>query len=1170
MKLRIALSLAVLFVLLPFVMTGQTDRGIINGTVTDTTGAAVPGAKVVATNNATNIPFSSESTGTGDFTIPNLPVGTYQLRIERDGFKSAVRSDVIITSGNTVTVNAQLEIGVVTESIQVSGAVDLLQTSTAKVSTSVANRLVDELPLVVGGAMRGAFDLALITPQANQPRDEDFNIGGGQGGAYGATLDGISVLTSRFNSVQWANVNTPSVDAITEFAVETNGFKAEFGRGQGGMITFSSKSGTNDFHGTAYEFLRNDALDTRRFFEDQKGKYKQHDFGWSVGGPVWIPKIYDGHNKTFFFAAGEWFRNRVGATSERFSVPTPEMYNGDFRNWVGTNNALLPIFDPATTRPNPSGSGFVRDPFPNNMVPQGRFATLSRNYVNLARDVIKPNNGAAPGTSDYVRNNYINSTGTALDPWTKFSIKADHNIGSNDRVSFLYNYGLHERTPGPDGFPGMPGFSNTNRIDQQKSDLYRGVYDKVITPTIVNHMFGGINFWKERHDALTLDGNWQQQGICLKNAWDCNRNLLIAEFSDYSTWVARAYDGSENFTFSLGDDVTVSKGKHTLKIGYLWERIHYNGFGQQTIGGLVRGDRLSTSIPGNNNLAAGGGNGFASFLLGQGHQGGTENDRFVGQQWRSHAWYLQDDWKITPRLTLNFGVRYEFTLPPQEQLDKWSEFDPTRPNPSANGTLGALKFAGFGPGREDSRTITPAWYGGIGPRFGLAYSLDSKTVLRASIGRSFGVVKTVSGSTHFDGAILAFTNNTSLDGINPIFLYDEGLPPYIKPPVIDPSFANGRGTSYWDGESVRLPENYQWTLSLQRQLSNTLVVEGSYNATIGAHLVAGLKRINQLPFSALERYGRSLLSSSVTSPAAQAAGIRVPYANIFCDFNRATCAQTVSVAQALRPFPQYTDLDTWAGNGDKSGHSSYHSVVLKIDKRYGSGLTLQGSYVFSKLLTDSDSYFPDTATLDHYNRRLEKSIGEFDLTHNLKMTYIYELPFGKGKQWLTSGPAAWVLGNWRIAGSHLYSSGYPLALTNAANLGAVLFNGRNPAHITTYEGWLTENENPNWKGSDRFFQPASFFPAQPNDRPGTATRQNPKARQPWNFNENFSLAKTFPIAEAVRLDLRWEMFNMFNRFRPNPNPVGGNNTNVQDANFGLVNSQLNDPRRMQLGLKFYW
>jgi hypothetical protein len=1148
---------------LAMIAIAQTDRGIITGTVTDSTGAAVPEARVSAVNIATNVGFNTNTTSSGDYTIPALPVGTYQVRIEKQGFKSAIRSDIVVSSGSTITINAQLEIGAVTESVQVSAALDLLQTTTAKVASAVTNKMVDELPLVVGGAMRGAFDLALITPEANQPNDENFNVGGGQGGAFGATLDGVTVLTGRFNSVQWTNLNTPSVDAITEFAVETNGFKAEFGRGQGGMITFSSKSGTNELHGTAYEFLRNDALDARRFFEDKRGKYKQHDFGWSVGGPVWLPKIYNGRNRTFFFATGEWFRNRVGAGSGRFSIPTPEMYNGDFRNWVDGNGRPLPIYDPGTTRPNPSGAGFIRDAFPNNMIPQNRFSTIAKNYSTLVRDLLKPNNGAAPGTSDYVRNNYINNVGTALDPWTKWSVKGDHNIRQNDRVSYMYNHSLHERVAGPDGFPGLPGILNENRHDIQNSNLHRMSYDKVVRPTIVNHMFGGLNLMKDAHYALTLDGGWEQKGICIKGAWDCNRNLLIAEFSDYNTWVARAYDGSENFAFSFGDDVTITKGKHTIKIGYLWERIHYNGFGQQTIGGLVRGDRRSTSVPNDNNLNTGGGNGFASFLLGQGFTGGTENDRFVGQQWRSHAWYVQDDLKLTPKLTLNYGVRYEFTLPPMEQTDKWSDLDMKKPNPRAENLPGALKFAGFGPGREGSRSITPGWYGGISPRFGLAYALDSKTVMRTSVGRSFGIAKTITGSAHFEGSTLVFSASSLDNGVTPIFLYDQGLPPYTRPPVIDPSFANGASPAYWDGQAVRLPENYQWSFSLQRQLASAMVVEANYHATIGAHLVSGLKRYNQLPFSLLERYGRSLLASPIDSPAAVAAGFKLPYRDINCQFS-STCAP-ISVAQALRPFPQFRDINTAAGAGDKSGHSSYHSLLLKIDKRYGHGLTLGASYVLSKMITDSDGYNPDNATLDHYNRRLEKSIGEYDLTHNLKMGYIYDLPFGKGKQWLTGGPVSWVLGNWRISGAQYYASGYPLSLSNSASLGGILFNGRSAATITTYEGWIAGHNNANWKGNDVYFQPPSFFGPQPTDRAGNSTRHNPKVRQPWLLSEDFSVAKGFPIRESVRMDLRWEMFNAFNRFRPNPG-----STNVQDANFGRVLSQLNEPRRMQLGLKLYF
>ncbi|MCC6262718.1 MAG: TonB-dependent receptor [Bryobacterales bacterium] len=1144
----------------------QSDRGVITGLVADQTGAMVAGATIRAVNDSTKVEVSTTSTSSGSYTIPSVAPGTYTVIVESPGFKQLRRTNVVVAAGSTVAANAALEVGQVSESISVESSAVQLQTETSKTSTAVNSRQVDELPLVVGGAMRGAFDLALIAPQASKPQgapggeDKAFSIGGGQAASYGATLDGVSVLTGRFNSVEWANVNTPSVDALTEFAVETNGFKAEYGRGSGGMITFASKSGTNEFHGTAYEFLRNNVLDARRFFEAKRGTYKQNDFGFSAGGPVFIPKFYDGRNKTFVFGAMEWFRNRVGAASDFFSVPTPEMYQGDFSNWVFNGNERLTIYDPATTR-TVSGGARVRDAFANNRIPAARISPFAAKYLDVVGNLAHPNTGAAPGTSAYVRNNYVNNSGTRLDPWTKWSIKADHNFNTSNRVSFLYNYGLHQIVPGPDGFPGLPGVLGNTRLGRQKSDVYRGTFTKVISPTLIFYGFGGVNFWKEANSATTLDGGWESKGVCLAGAWDCNRNLFSAQFSDYSRWVADAYDGSENFVFSYGNDLTWIKANHTFKFGYLWERVHYNGFGQQSIGGFAQGNRLSTSVPGVNNLLTGGGNGFASFLLGQAFSGGTENNRFVGQQFRSHAFYAQDDWKITPRLTMNIGVRYEFTLPPLEQKDRWSDFDPVKPNPRAGGIPGALKFAGTGEGREGTRTITPGWFGGIGPRLGLAYQMDDKTVIRAGGGINYGVVKAVTGSTHFEGAVLIFRPSSLDNGITPAFTLDGGLPGYTRPPVIDPSFSNGNNTAYWDNEAVKLPKNYQWSFSIQRELAQGTIFEATYNATMGSGLVAGLKRINQLPFSVLDTYGRTLLTSNVASQAAVAAGITRPYSSIDCDFSR-TCAP-VSVAQAIRPFPQYLDIQTAAGHGDKSGHSTYHAAVLKLERAYRNGLTLQGSYVFSKMLTDADSFDADNSALDHYNRGLEKSIGEYDVTHDFKANYVYELPFGKGKTWLTSGPASWLLGDWRISGTHFWASGFPLQLNNSVVF--PIFNGRNSATAGSYDGWLTNLKNPDWKGKDRYFVPGASFGTQPTDRPGNLTRKNPKARAPWVQESNFSLSKSIPIREALRMDLRWEMFNAFNYARFNPG-----SQNIQDANFGLVNSTLNEPRRMQLGLKLYF
>ena len=1154
---------------------GQSDRGVITGTVSDSNGGAIPDAEVVATNLATNVVARTRTTGEGVYTIPALPAGRYRVQIEKAGFKISAQPDIAIAGSQTTNIDATLEPGQVSETVEISGEASQLQTENPKISTQVSNRFVEELPLVVQGAVRSPFDLANTTPEARNLGDNSFALGGGQGGAWGITLDGVTAGTNRFGSVQWASVNAPSLDAITEFTVDTHGFKAEYGRASGGIMSFTSKSGTNALHGTLYEFVRNDAFDARRFFEAKRGIYKQHDFGFSVGGPVMLPRFGEGgkpyisgRNRTFFFVSGEWFRNRVGAGSDLFSVPTPEMYNGDFSKWVDQNGRLIPIYDPATTCGqfgNPAcakdaqGRDIVtRQQFPGNIIPQNRISSFARSvFANTG--VLNPNNGAAPGTSNYVRNNYVNNVGTLIDPWTKFSVKLDHNFSERNKIAFLYNYSLHEQKPGPNGFPGLPGvFHNFPRFLDQKSKVYRGNWTSIIRPTVVNYLFVGVNKFRDNNQHTNAFGGWKGRGICLINAFDCDENFPEMSFSEFSTWGGPTADGSENPSYSAGDDLTITRGRHTFKAGYLYERLHYQGYGRQSVSGLLGFDRRSTSVPGVNNLATGGGNSFASFLLGDAYSGGTENRRIVRQQWPSHSMYFQDDWKVNQRLTLNLGVRYEFTEPPLEADDKWSDFTPDKPNPGANGFPGALRFAGFGDGRENTRTLIPGWYGGIGPRVGFAYSLNDKTVLRGGASRSFGIVKTVFGSTHFQGAITIFRVDANANqGITPAFRTDTGLPPFPAPPSINPAFANGQDTPWWQGEeALRLPETYDWTLSLQREFGRGFVLETSYNATIGAHLVAGVLRYNQVNPIYLQQYGTTLLTSNINSPQAVAAGIREP----FVGFSQLWVSRA-TVAQALRAYPQYNNLDTSGGGGDHSGHSTYHSGIAKLSKRYGAGLTLESSYVFSKLISDADTY-GGAGPLDHFNRRLEKSISALDQTHLLKVNYIYELPFGKGKRWLSDGIASAVLGGWRFASVHLYGSGTPLQF--CSNVSLPIFNGRCSLTVTTNEGWVAQNDNPDWRGSSRYFNP-SVFPTQPTGRLGNSARFNEKARTPPQYNENISLAKTIGFGESRRLDLRAEAFNVLNRVRFNPG-----STNIQDPNFGRVTNTLNDPRRMQFAAKLYF
>ena len=430
-------KLSAFLVLGCLVAAGQSERGNITGIITDGSGASVAGAPVAAINRDTNSTMRSAASAAGEYNLPSLPPGNYRLEISATGFKRFVQQNIVVPAGSTVRIDARLELGQITEQIEVTAAAGTIQTDNAKVSTQVQNKLVDELPLVVAGAMRSPFSLVAVAPEARGD-GQRLSLGGGQAASWDATLDGFSVGTNRSSDTAEASLNTPSLEALTEFSVDTNGFKAEYGQAAGGVMTFASKSGTNMLHGSVYDFLRNDALDARGFFPAKRSVYRQNDFGFLAAGPVWVPKLYDGRNKTFFAISYEGFRNRVGANDAILSVPTPEMYNGDFRNWVDQNNRAIAIYDPATTRANPSGSGSVRDAFPNNQIPLNRFSTTASAIAAFGKSV-QPNRGFAPGTSGYVRSNYIVTGGTEITPTDKWSVKADQILGNNHRISFLWN-----------------------------------------------------------------------------------------------------------------------------------------------------------------------------------------------------------------------------------------------------------------------------------------------------------------------------------------------------------------------------------------------------------------------------------------------------------------------------------------------------------------------------------------------------------------------------------------------------------------------------------------------------------------------------------------------------------------------------------------------------------
>ena len=1159
---RLTAFVAAVVLALPFAAFAQTERGTITGVVMDSSKAAVPGVSIAVinagTNNATNV-VSSDS---GSYSAANLPPGTYRIEATLQGFQTSKVEGITLNAGTTARVDVTLNLGSISESVLVVAENATVSTEDAKVATTVSNRLIDELPLVVGGAMRSPFDLLTTVPEA-RGSGNTTSLGGGQGGSFGATLDGISVNTNRQGDTGETAFLTPSLEAITEFQVETNGFKPEFGQAGGGSITFASKSGTNNVSGSGYGYFRHDSLDRKGFFEDTKGIYKQSDFGGSLGGPVLIPNLYNGRNRTFFFASYEGFYNQQGNNAAFRSVPTAEMWNGDFSNWVNANGQRITIYDPATQR---IVNGVrVRDPFPDNKIPQDRFSNVAKQYIALARNVLVPNRATAvPGTFGYVNNNFVLEGQSTVERTDKYSLKIDHTLSNTHRVAYVFNRTVNSRVPGANGAPGLPAPFSDFQQDAFDGDLHRATWDWV-GARMVNHLTVGSNSFNKNAYSPNVDQNWKDK-VCIPNVLDCNQNMGAIQFTEFSTWGAASYNGTKQPRFTVKDDVTFIRGSHTIKTGFTYDRQQANGFGQQDYGGRARFSFLHTGVPGVTNFAAAGGSSFASFLLGQANEGRTETIRFLQQVYPYYGFYAQDDWRINDKLVFNYGMRYEFTRPPVAGGDQYSEFDPNKPNPNANGYPGALIFAGEGEGREGTRSLIPGYYGSVAPRLSGAYSLNDKTTIRGGIGRSFGRVTVISGTSHFAGYIGQYEFLNGDSGVTPTFLLDQGLPSYPLPPQINPAFANNQGIDYWNGAEAMTPATYDtWTISMQREVRRGMTVEVDYNGSRGTRLQANLLNLNQVPLSAvndlINRFGATqaiaILNSAVGSATANAAGITAPYEN----FTNPAFQTTRSVAQSLRPYPQYGTINTTNSGGDKTGESMYHAGVLKLTQRMSAGFLFQGSYTYSRLMTNADVFSGSTGSMDTEQPELEYSLGRLDQPHTIKLNTVYELPWGEGRRWLNDGVASKVLGGWRIAAVQSYSSGLPMRVTTSATP-LPIFNGSNRPNVTgqDWRGPIAGDEfNPR---VDRYLNRAAF--SAPVAQLGDAPRVNGDVRRPWNMTENMSLAKTVSMPNQVRLDIRIEAFNVFNRVI-----WGEPEQNFNSANFGLITT-ANAPRQMQIGLKLYW
>jgi len=1155
--------------------------GTITGLVTDATGAVIPAAPIAARNVDTGVVATTVTSSTGNYVIPNLQVGSYDVTVAIPGFKSWKRGPITLKSSDNVRIDVHLEVGQTSERIEVTGEAAPLKTESTEVSTVMENKLVNDLPLAVagiGGGMRNAFQIMMMMPQVKSNNGEgawdDLQVGGGQQHDWNVSVDGLSVEMGWRNHVGYMNRLTPALDSIEEFRIDTAAFKAEDSRASGGNIAITTKSGTNDLHGTVFDFYQSQHLNANSWQNNKFGRAKsvfhRNDYGATVGGPIYLPKIYNGRNKSYFFFSYEGYRFPSTSGVSELTIPLAAMRQGDFSQWVQPNGTLIPIFDPATTRVE--NGVVIRDAFPGNRIPMNRISPLS---AAINQYFPNPN---APGV---VRNYRTPGTAPRKRIENAYLTKLDHNFAQKNRMSFTYSQNgeyfsnAYDRDPkDPNNWGGSLPYPLAGR-QYYRGDQYYGKVVRVndthlFSPTVVNTLTVGFHrLTHPEHDvtAEPYGQNWGDQlGGAIKNNPYYNNAFPGVRFNtdNYYGWESTKLWDEYHTVFGIDDNLNWVRGSHSLKFGYSGQLMMLNTNNRNRQAGDVFFHRLETARPADN--SGNSGNAYASFLLGAVDNGGFTIPNTQQLRFPYHAIFVQDDWKVTPRLTANLGLRYEMNLSVYEKHDRFSYFDPTLPNPAANGYPGALRFLGSGSGRENRRNLhnTAA---GWGPRLGLAYQLSEKFVLRAGAGIFYSTTK-VPG---LNGANNGFTNSpawSSADqGITPAFYWDRGFPAWQPPPFIDPGFGAGFGVPWFGADEIAmLPQNANWNFAVSRVLKNNFVIDLTYTGSKGTHLASD--RVNIMQIDPKYASLGALLNRPIDDPAVAAAGFRPPFANF-----KQLLGGNATLGQSLRVFPQYTGVTT-GGMMNHSGNSTYHAMIIKATKRFSGGLTLLTSYAWSKLLTDADSSEPWIAGVvgaavgagaaqNHYNRGTEKSYGVLDYPHMFKLTASYDLPFGKGKRFFTEGIARHLLGHWNLSTYSFAQSGYPMGVTDTGFQNNLRAGTPRPNVLSNL--WRAPTVGDRFDpDKDNFYNRGVFQRrTSPFTEPfGNAPRFVGITRMFPTYRTNIAVTRQLRFTERVRADLRVDIFDLWNQ-KTWSRPTTQDLANTQ---FGVITNASGN-RNMQLGLK---
>jgi hypothetical protein len=1065
----------VIFTLLGFVslLTAQVATGNIVGRVTDANGALVTGVEVTARNPATAVTSRATSDEEGIYRLMYLAPSSYSLTYQKAGFSTLQRTEIFLRSNDTLSLDVQLAVGNLVERIEVTAATPLLETATSTTGTVLAGKQMNALPIMQRYAWMAMYLMPGVTSM------NGFHIAGQRDRGLGYSMDGITGTEPIRGGVATNRIMSTTQNAIEEVKMVTTVLPAENGHSAGGLLSVTYKSGTNQLHAEAEDRYINNPLLHRAYFnlERPTAPFSYHELAGLVSGPVYLPKLYDGRNKTFFLAG--WSRHHEKYNQQVFAdVPTPDMLNGDFSfNGIG-----YPIFDPASTMQDASGN-WVRGPFPGNMISKSRFDPVAVKFLS-SDPWNAPNNLGGGGliTATGPQTNF-GSQSIYRSYRTRYDVKLDQNFSEKNRLFGRFSH-VRNRAFGTNIAVKWRLLDGTSVL--QPSDQINGVISDthMFSPTMINEIRLGANHRKESRAAFGLNENWGQQlgipGISPEN-FPSFFNSSGGAFYGASMPGGTFYDVTENYVFQ--DNLTVSRGRHNLKGGYELIRTRGNSRAAALPSGVYRFG--GTDFP----FRPATGNDFAAFLLGSVVRADFNNPLANWlPRWWGHSFYFQDDWSVSPKLTLNLGLRWYYESPFSTKYGQQSQFDPNGVDP-VTGRRGAIVHSGGLLGKRDLNNFQP--------RVGVAYKINDKMVFRGGFGATTVDLFTASLSQNFEEYFTSVTLSRPSGDPRPAFLISQGpgqIPYNVLPdgtsPFVGSNFANRNAT--WYDPNLRNPYTMNWNATYQYQFARSWVMELSYQGSAGIGLLNSWN-INAIP-------------PDISS-------------------DRAVLDRIFQDPQSYRPYTQFGSINHFSNYG----HSTFHSGTVKFEKRFSRGLTMTSFYTWSKAINDSDNDGGASGVTFH-NRALEKARAGYDLAHRSVTYATYELPIGKGRKWMSGGGFKdYLLGGWNASWVQTFQSGTPVNFTIAGSPNRYLPglnirpNGLVPADRIKIDNWeigdrFNNNlKNPMWD-IKAFANPDAYTIGSLGrniiEGPGLIWSQG-------------SLAKNMRVKERYNLDIRFDMNNVF-------------------------------------------